>query len=207
VEAGTLYLRLFLGAKSFESSELDSLAEKMNVSGFLSSNSDERYFLTKANMAALSLGNKLLFGANYYLALTDKQRLAVAAHEFSHVLGKDGEHRRKRVVAPAALVAVLLAALTLLATGSVLLVECALAVGFLVPLPLLSAAYAKQYHTQEMRSDRLAASFVDGEALVGAIQAAESMVNLRTKRTFTQKIRVRRHPSTKSRVDAILNKA
>jgi Zn-dependent protease with chaperone function len=205
MEAGTLYLRLFLGAKSFRSSDMDSLADKMQVSCLMSRNANERYFLTKTDMAALSLGNKVLFGARYYQTLTDKQRLAVTAHEFGHLLAKDGSHRRKRVVAPALVVSVMLASLSFVLTGSPLLLECILAIAFLGSLMIFSAAYSDYYRRQEMRSDHLAASYVDGEALVEAIQAADSLVATRMKKKKIRAI-AGRHPATELRVEAIRSK-
>jgi Zn-dependent protease with chaperone function len=206
MEAGTFYLRLFLGARSFKSSDLDSLAEKMNVSGLMSRNANERYFLTNTDMAALSLGNKVLFGARYYRALTDRQRLAVAAHEFGHLLAKDGTHRRKRVVTPALSVSVLLASFSFLIMHSALLFEFVLAVAFLGSVTVFSAVYSDYYHKQEMRSDNLAASFVDGESLVQAIQAAEILVATSAKKRKTRSIGGGRHPATELRVEAIRSK-
>jgi Zn-dependent protease with chaperone function len=177
MDAGTFYMRVFMGAEPFESSEMDSLAEKMKVRPLMSKDTKERYFLTKSRrVAALSLGNKVLFGSRYYRSLTDAQRLAVAAHEFGHVLARDSEDRRRRVVTPSILVAALSSVSSVAVTRSALLLECVLAISFLASVMLFSAAYADHYHEQEMRSDRMAATFVDGEALVEAIQAAESFM-------------------------------
>jgi Zn-dependent protease with chaperone function len=183
MDAGTFYMRVFMGARPFESSEMDSLAEKMNVRPLMSKDTKERYFLTKSKrVAALSLGNKVLFGSRYYRSLTDAQRLAVAAHEFGHVLAKDSEDRRRRVVTPSILVAALASVSSVAFTRSALLLECILAISFLASVMLFSAAYAGQYHEQEMRSDRMAATFVDGESLVEAIQVAESFMATARKR-------------------------
>jgi Zn-dependent protease with chaperone function len=197
-------MRVFLGARAFKSSELDSLAESMDVSGHLSSNAEERYFLTKTNVAALSFGNKLLFGARYYSNLTDSQRCAVAAHEFGHVLGDDGE-RRRRLVAPAVAVSVLLALAVCAGTGSVLALMFASALGFVGAIAALSTVDSDHYLKHEMSCDRLAASFVDEEALVQAIHVAESLRNERANRFASFWKRVGTNPSTKLRVDAILN--
>jgi hypothetical protein len=204
VDAGTLYLRVFLGARAFKSSELDSLAESMNVSGHLSSNAEERYFLTETNIAALSLGNKLLFGARYYSNLTDSQRRAVAAHEFGHVLG-DGGERRRRLMAPVIAVSVLLALAVCVGTGSVLALMFASALGVVGAVAVLSTADSDHYLKHEMSCDKLATSFVDGEALVRAIHVAQSLQNERANRFASLWKRVGTNPSTKLRVDAILN--
>ncbi|MDA4132969.1 MAG: M48 family metallopeptidase [Thaumarchaeota archaeon] len=204
MDAGGLYLRIFLGARAFKSSELDSLAENMSVSSHLSSNAGERYFLTKTNIAALSLGNKLLFGARYYSSLTEGQRLAVAAHEFGHVLG-DGGERMRRLVFPAVAVSVLFAFAVALGTGSTLALMFASMLGFTGAVAALSTIDSDHYLKHEMSCDKIAASFADGEALVQAIHVAESLRNARTNRLASFWKRVGTNPSTKLRVDAILN--
>jgi Zn-dependent protease with chaperone function len=204
VDAGSLYLRLFLGARPFKSLELDSLAESMGVSDHLSSDAGERYFLTKTNVSALSFGNKLLFGGRYYSNLTDGQRLAVAAHEFGHVLG-DGGERRRRLVAPAVAVSVLLALAVSVGTGSILALMFASLLGLIGAIAVGSAIDSDRYLRHEMSCDKLAASFADGEALVQAIHAAESLQNASAKRLTSLWRRVRTNPSTKLRVDALLN--
>jgi hypothetical protein len=204
VDAGALYLRVFLGGRAFKSSELDSLAESMSVSSHLSSNGGERYFLTKTNIAALTFGNKLLFGARYYSSLTDSQRRAVAAHEFGHVLG-DGGERMRRLVAPAVAVSVLFALAVVVGTGSTVALMFALVLGFIGAVAVLSTADSDHYLKHEMSCDKLAASFADGEALVQAIHVAESLRNASTNRLASFWKRVGTNPSTKLRIDAILN--
>jgi hypothetical protein len=204
VDAGGVYLRVFLGAKAFKSSELDSLAESMSVSSRLSSDAGERYFLTKTNVAALSFGNKLLFGARYYSTLTEGQRLAVAAHEFGHVLG-DGGERMRRLVFPAVAISVLFALAVVVGTGSTLALIFASALGFTGAVAALSTIDSDHYLKHEMSCDKLAASFADGEALVQAIHVAESLRNARTSRLASFWRRVGSNSSTKLRVDAILN--
>jgi Zn-dependent protease with chaperone function len=217
MDASTFYMRVFMGAEPFESSEMDSLAEKMNVRPLMSKDTKERYFLTRSKrVAALSLGNKVLFGSRYYGSLTDAQRLAVAAHEFGHVLAKDSEDRRRRVVTPSILVAALASVSSVAVTRSALLLECILAISSLASVMLFSAAYAEHYHEQEMRSDRMAATFVDGEALVEAIQAAESFMattrrGIRGGReasggSASGHSRHSRHPPAQLRVEAIRGK-
>jgi Zn-dependent protease with chaperone function len=203
VDAGTLYLRFFLGARAFRSSELDSLAERMNVSGILKGDAGERYFLTKTNAAAICVGGKILFGEGYYSRLTEGQRLAVAAHEFGHVLGDDSE-MRKRLLAPAAAVSMLLALAVSLGTGSIVALACAAALGIATAAALWSSLDSERYLRHEMSCDRLAASFVDKEALVEAIQAAESLRGARKGRIASVWKRVGASPSN-LRVEAILS--
>jgi Zn-dependent protease with chaperone function len=205
VDAGTLYLRLFLGAKPFESTELDLLAERMNVSGLLSGDAGERYFLTKANAAALCLGNKVLFGESYYSSLTERQRLAVAAHEFGHVLG-DGAQRMKRLVAPAVAVPALMALAVFLGTGSAVALVCASALGLITAAAARSFSNSEHYLKHEMSCDLLAASFADEEALVEAIHVAESLRGASKRRITSVWRRVDANPVTKLRIDAILSR-
>jgi Zn-dependent protease with chaperone function len=206
VDTGALYLRVFLGAKPFKSSELDSLAESMTVSDRLSSDAGERYFLTKTDVAAFSFGNKLLFGERYYANLTGSQRRAVAAHEFGHVL-EDGGERKMRLVAPAVAVLVLLALAVFVGTGSALALISAFAIGSIGALVLPSLIDSDRYLRHEMSCDKLAASFADGEALVQAIRVAESLQSASTNRNRLSRLwrRARTNPSTKLRVDAILS--
>jgi Zn-dependent protease with chaperone function len=205
VDAGGIYLRVFLGARAFKSSELDSLAENMSVSSRLSSNAGERYFLTKTNVAAFSFGNKLLFGARYYSSLTEGQRLAVAAHEFGHVLG-DGGERMRRLVVPALAVSVLFALAVVVGTGSILALMFAAALGFTGAVAAFSTADSDHYLKHEMSCDKLAASFADGEALVQAIHVAESLRNASTNRLASFSRRLDTNSSMKLRIDAILSR-
>jgi Zn-dependent protease with chaperone function len=205
VDAGSLYLRLFLGAKPFRSSELDSLAESMGVSDLLSGDEGERYFLAKSSVAALCLGNKILFGAGYYSSLTERQRLAVAAHEFGHVLG-GGAERRKRLVAPVVAIPALLALAAFLGTGSAVALVSASVLGSITAVAVRSSSDSEHYLRHEMSCDRLAASFVDEEALVEAIRVAESRRGARRRRIASVWKRRGPSPSTKLRVDAILSR-
>jgi hypothetical protein len=205
VDAGGLYLRVFLGARAFKSSELDSLAENMSVSSHLNSNAGERYFLTKTNIAALSLGNKLLFGARYYSSLTEEQRLAVAAHEFGHVLGDSGE-RMRRLKVPAVALSVLVALAVVVGTGSALAIVFASVLGFAGAVAAVSTVDSDHYLKHEMSCDQLAASFADGEALVQAIHVAESLRHESTNRLASLWKRVGNGSSTKLRIDALLTR-
>ena len=206
MDAGTLYLRFFMGAKPFRSAELDLLAERMSVSGHLSADPGERYFLTKAkNAAALCVGSKILFGERYYSSLTEGQRLAVAAHEFGHVLG-DGAVRRKRLAVPFVAVSTLMALAVFLGTGSAVALVCATAIGLVTASVARSSSGSEHYLRHEMSCDRLATSFVDEKALVGAIRVAESLRGSRPRRIATLWKRVGASPHTKLRVEAILSR-
>jgi Zn-dependent protease with chaperone function len=205
VDPGSLYLNVFMGARSFKAPKLDSLADTMGATARLSSNSGDRYFVTKANVAAFSFGNKLLFGSNYYESLSEKQRLAVAAHEFGHVLGDAGQ-RRKRLVAPAAVVSLLLSILAFMGTGSMLALAFAAVLGFIAAAAILSSFDSEHYLRHEMSCDRLAASFVNGEALVEAIHVAESLQRASPKlmASLWKRVGAKPNESTRLRIEAIL---
>ena len=106
------------------------------------------------------------------------------------------------IVAPAAPVALSASAGYLLMMRSVLLLECVLAGSFLLSSMLFSKACSRDHQKQEMRSDELAASFVDGGALVEAIHAAETLVE-RDETRRRLRVGIGRHPATELRVNAI----
>jgi Peptidase family M48 len=203
MDLSTPYLKLFLGARSFESWETDLLADRMNVSHLLNKETKERYFLTRRNVKAMSFGNKILFGVRYYESLTEGQRLAVCAHEFGHILRGGGHLTKMRVVAPALTISLLLAIVSKAIMSSPLLLECAFAFGFLTAFSVLSRLNSKQFIAQELGCDMLAASFVDGKALISAIQTAESTRKGMGKRSFFP-TRTTGHPMIQQRVDAIM---
>lgn len=203
MDAGALYLRVVLGAKPFSSSELDSLAQQMGAAERQSSNPKERYFATKMKVAAFTFGNKLLFGSNYFESLSNTQRLAVAAHEFGHVLGDNGE-RKRRLIVPSTAIGVLLAVLFSVAIGSMIALTLASVLGFLAAVAILSSLDSGRYLRHEMSCDKLAATHVDGQALVEAIHIAESMQKTNAKGMASFWRKAGGNPATKARIDAIL---
>jgi Zn-dependent protease with chaperone function len=174
VDVGSLYVRVFLGARPFESSQLDDLAERMDATHLLSGNRRDRYFTTRVAVPALSLGNKVLFGATYYENLTEKQRLAVAAHEFAHMLEHKGRQNRRTIV-PCLVVPLVLAAAAIGFTGSILLSELSMLTGFLGTFLVMNRLNAGHSKHEELKCDSLAASFVDGNELISAIQTWETL--------------------------------
>ena len=205
MDPGSLYLKVFLGARSFKSPQLDSLASTMKVTDWLSNSLSDRYFVTKANVAAFSFGNKLLFGANYFGSLNEDQKLAVAAHEFGHVLGDAGQ-RRKRLVVPAAAVSVLMSILVFMSTGSMVALMFGAVVGFVGAAAMLSSFDSKHYLRHEMSCDKLAADYVGGNSLVEAIHIAESLQRAapRLMASLWKRAGAKPNESLKVRIDAIL---
>jgi len=203
VDMGSLYLRLFLGAKPFESPGLDSLAGRMSALQLLSVDPKERYFTTRAGVAALSFGNKLLFGARYYERLTENQRLAAGAHEFAHMLGRDGRSAKRRVVLPSLVVSVLLMSATFLGTGSALLAEVATLTGLLATLSISSRLNAGPFQKQELRCDSVAASFIAGQELIAAIEIGESLARPKPRKRRAFNAVAKGHPTLQERIETI----
>ncbi len=203
VDVSSLYLRVFLGAKSFESPELDQLAGRMDALRLLDGDNQERYFRTKASVAAMSLGNKMLFGARYYDRLDESQRLAVGAHEFAHMLTGDHYHVGRRVSIPSLAATLLLTLGALLATGSMLLAEFVLVAGFLSIFYILSRRDAQLSQEEERRCDRMALSFVDGLDLIAAIEMGGRLGGRRSERSPPQAAGVRSSPNLEERIEMI----
>ncbi len=148
----SLYLRLFFRARPYSAPQLDSLAETMGVVQLMSSSPLERYLISDStSVAALSLGNKIMFGRSYYQKLSEEERLAVSAHELAHI---KEQHNRRLMVALVALVSsVAFATTTLLALHSVLVTESVFCISFLgvVRVPLLERGREIQTRRTQMR--------------------------------------------------------
>jgi Zn-dependent protease with chaperone function len=201
MDSASLYLRLFLRAEPFESAELDSLAGRMDALRLLSSNRRERYFRTHVGVAAMSFGNKVVFGARYYDKLTASQREAVGAHEFAHMLGGDYRDKRRRVVLPSLAVPLILSVGSFLAARSALVAELAFVAWFLFCFVLLSRRNAMKFREQELRCDSVAASFVEGQQLIDAIRICESMSRPRGGRRAGANAGA--HPTLDQRIESI----
>jgi hypothetical protein len=93
-----------------------------------------------------------------------------------------------------------------LGTGSVIAFMGAAALGLVTAALARSSLGSEHYLLHEMSCDRLATSFVDEEALVGAIQVAESLRGSRPKRITSLRKRIGNSPYTKLRVEAILSR-
>jgi Zn-dependent protease with chaperone function len=171
----SLYLRTFLGAKPFVSSELDSLAEKMGVSQLLSRDRRDRYFITTAKgVSAASLGKKIVFGRRYYERLAGDERLAVSAHEMAHL--RDDDNERVRIVLSSLGLSLLSTLIAFVALDSVLLTECVFCVSFLSLISIFTARDAEESKLREIRCDNVAVSFVGWEAMASSIRLAQSML-------------------------------
>ncbi|MGA2664734.1 MAG: M48 family metalloprotease [Nitrososphaerales archaeon] len=203
MDPASLYLRTFFGARPFASQELDSLAERMGVSPSQSPNPSERYFVTGArSVTAASLGNKVLFGRRYYERLSGDERLAVAAHEFAHMM--DHDDGRSRVASLTLGLSLVLTFAALVAFHSLLLAESAFCASFLAMIRILSSRELERGRLQELRCDSLAASLVGGGPMISSIRLAESMEARRSGRGLLRRSRADHDPAFEERTRAIM---
>ena len=199
----SFYLRTFLGARPFGSSELDSLAERMNVLHLLSGNPRDRYFTTGARaVSAANLGNKVVFGRLFYDSLSEDERLAVGAHEFAHILHCD--NRRGAIAISTLGVSLVSAAATFLAAHSVLLAELFFCLSFLGLMWIRSSGDVEKSRLEELKCDSVAASFVGGPPVVRSIRLADSMRTQRSRAGLFRGPRRDLDPGVEERASAIM---
>jgi Zn-dependent protease with chaperone function len=173
----------------------------MNVLPLLSRNPQERYFTTNARVAALSFGNKIVFGRRYYSILAQNERLATCAHEFAHVLDKD--NKKWRFVALSLAISWLLAIVTFVGSHAALMTETAFAFGFLGSISAFSWADAERNRQKELKCDQLAAYFVGGEDLITSIRVAESFLKSKSKQVLPTLKGPQTYPTLTERAEAI----
>jgi Zn-dependent protease with chaperone function len=196
-------LRTFFGAKPFDSSELDSLAERMGVMPSLGRNPRDRYFTTGArDVTAATLGSKVVFGKSYFERLSDDERLAVCAHEFSHIMDHDNE--RSKIASSSLGVSLILVTAAFLGSHSVLLAESVFCVSFLGLAGILSSRDAERSRLQELRCDNVAASFVGGGPMIASIRLADSMLIQKSRRSLLRRSRRNQSPTVDERASAIM---
>ena len=203
MDLSSIYIRLVFGGRGFGSEELDLLADRMNVSGLLSRNRNDRYFKTKGRTMALSLGSKVVVGSRFYDRLTADQRLALVAHEFVHIREGDNRFRLKNVLGATVAGAIALLLVSYVGTGSVLLSSFIASVGCLVTLSIVTRVNTERYREMELRCDRIAASYTDGEALITTLRIIESTVSPKIKRSWAYRRAARAYPTLDQRITAI----
>jgi Zn-dependent protease with chaperone function len=203
LDFASVYLRAFLGARSFDSPQIDSLAERMGVSGSLSPDLQDRYFVTGArDIAAATLGKKLVFGRAYFERLSDNERVAAAAHEFAHVLDEDGDRWRISIWSLGASFFLMLTAYG--AFRSALLSECLFCASFFVMMRFLTSRQGESSKLRELRCDSIAVSFVGGEAMITALRLAESTLTPTTQRRALPWLSRSPNPTIAERAEAII---
>ena len=208
-----LYLRLRLRLVPFPSALLDSVADRMGVSGRLRGRG-ERYFLSSRGVSGLCFAGRVVFGGAYWSRLGDAERSAVAAHEFVHIRSRDARRRLVRVVLPGVAVT---GAFTWAWTYYPLPLPSGL-VGYLLfvpvavaPLVVLLCSYAAStllnapwLRRMELRCDVEAArdGVDDGEALVRALEVWEGMLG-NARRSLRYRWLSRSYPTLAERTAAI----
>ncbi len=203
MDASSLYLRMFFAARPFTSSGLDSIAESMGTSALLSQDRRDRYFITPAKrVTAASLGNKVLFGRGYYERLTEKERLAVGAHELAHMLEKDSS--RPRVAMLSLGTAAILTVVSYVLMHSVLLSEIAFCASFFPLISTLSSRDQERRRLEELKCDGISASLVGGAHMISSIRAAESLLFENAGRPSILRSRRKTSPTADERASAIM---
>jgi Zn-dependent protease with chaperone function len=201
---GAMLLRFRFGAKPFQSSELDALAERMNVQTKMSSNSGDRWFIGLGTIA-YSTKTRVIFGMRLYERLDGSQRSCVAAHELVHIREGDHGFAERRVTIQSALGAVGIFFISL-AIWRVPLASAFLALlGWLVLLILSILLISGWRRNAELRCDTLAALYTDGSQLIAALRIQEALVNTSHRRGLIHWImnKMFPYPTLAERIEAI----
>jgi Zn-dependent protease with chaperone function len=93
--------KLFGKVEAFENREFDMLAEKMLVTKQLRKKKPY-VFSSRVWLNAKATRNHVEFSKELYKNLTDKERLAIAAHEFGHIRERHHLIKFKRIFIPSA---------------------------------------------------------------------------------------------------------
>ena len=204
------YLRFARRLESFDSPQLDALAERMGVLGRL--NRKQRFFLSKRGYSAFSFPGGVGFGRAYWEHLDEAERMAIAAHEFSHIRSNDLLRRFLRMVLPPA--AVTLGVMIPLVSWTNALPDSVFPVVLLFVAVATVALYTSTYalvallnapwrRRVEMKCDVVAAKYTDGEALIRALSLWEGAVSGKARRTVRHRFLSRNYPSLAERAEAI----
>lgn len=171
-----IYARGIYRGKRFDSPPLDQLAERMGAISRLN-DSRGRYFLTEAKISALNFGTAILLGSEFWSRLNEDQRLGIVAHEFVHVRSPELKRRVIRLLLPSLALAGAFFSWWVYSFRDYLLpgvLPGVLVFGglfalifFVIGLFASTQLNAGWNRRNEIRCDVEAASYVDGEALIG----------------------------------------
>jgi len=205
------FLRFSRRLEPFDSPQLDELAGRMGVVRRL--NGRERYFLSSRGYSAFSFPGGIAFGKGYWDHLGEGERLAIAAHEFSHIRSNDAMTRFLRIGLPslALALAIMLGISSVLIYGpsnSVDTLELAgVTLGtvlvFLCSYTLMNLVNAPWRRRMELRCDTEAAKYTNGEDLIRALSLWQGAISEKAQRTFRYRIQSRSYPTLEDRVRAI----
>jgi len=208
-------------SKAFESSDLDSLAERMSVLHMLKKNPADRWFKVQSLGGALATSSKdrVFFDSRGYDMLTGPQRLAVAAHELTHISQRDPRHQKRHVTIPSYLVwgasfllyfELMLGALPRgLPAGAwsivAMLAFVASSFTWLACSIFLLLINGRWRRAAELRCDLAAASYTSGEDMIAVLRIQESLLSLEQKQSVRYRINSRlfHYPSFREREEAI----
>ena len=163
-----------------ESEALDNLASTMHVTKVLKKNKLDRYYKTRTVRGGLCFLDRLFFDMVYFEKLLPDEVLAVGAHEFTHLNQKHGRKRFKRMFAPALIAGTAIGLLVFLnfeLFNSVnffnegkIMFSLTVSV-FSLLFASIAGLYgsAKWLRQQETECDLSAVKFVNGEAMISAL--------------------------------------
>lgn len=203
------YIKLSRKLEPFKSPQLDELAERMSVLSRL--NGKQRYFLSKRAYSAFSFPGGIAFGKWYWSNLDDGERLAIAAHEFSHIKSNDGIRRFWRIALPS-LVVTLVVMLTVasvlvyspsMTTFALVGVALGTALTFACSFVLMSSINAGWRRSMELDCDIEAAKYTNGEDLIHALSLWDSVISDKTRKTLQYRILSSLYPTLSERAQAI----
>lgn len=208
-------------ARAFESDDFDSLVERMSVLQMMKASPADRWFKVQSLGGALATSSKdrVFFDMRAYDALTGSQRLAVAAHELTHIKQRDSRHQQRHVAIPgylawgASFLLYLELMLRALPPGppaeasSIIAVLAFVASSFtwlacLVVLLLVNGGWRR---AAELRCDLGAVAFTSGEDMIGALRVQEGLLSPELKKSVRYRMnnRLYRYPSFREREEAI----
>lgn len=203
------YIRFSRRLEPFESPQLDELARRMGVLSRL--NRKQRYFLSRRTYSAFSFPGGVAFGSWYWNSLEDGERMAIAAHEFSHIRSNDMIRRFWRIAVPSLVVTlvIMLAVSSMLVYGPSIAIFAlpGLALGtvltFVCSFMILGSINAGWRRSMEMRCDIDASKYANGEDLIHTLSLWEGAISEKVKKTIRYRILSRFYPTLAERTQAI----
>jgi Zn-dependent protease with chaperone function len=203
------FVRFRRKLEPFDSPQLDELAERMGVLRRL--NKKQRYFFSRRDYSAFSFPGGIAFGKWYWDSLDDGERMAIAAHEFSHIRSNDGVRRFLRIALPSLVVtlAIMIAVSSELpySASAAVLEGAGVGIGtvlvFALSFTLLSLINAPWRRRTELDCDADAAKYANGEDLIRALSFWESAISEKARKTMRYRILSRYYPTLAQRTERI----
>jgi Peptidase family M48 len=185
-----------LRAQPFEMQALDTIAERMKATSILKKDKFHRYYKSSIlPIPCLAYSDALVFNSNYYQMLTPDEVLAVGAHEFNHIAKKHIAKRLPRTVLPAAVLTAVIGYLFFINSASFLLFASVVVLSFFFFLFGSYYVNAKWFRKQETESDLSAVEFVNGAAMISALERLRPQ-----KISWLFKLMPHTHPTIEQRI-------